>query len=162
MINDQVMFIGDHEDDEEDDHEEEMESPLVLKACKHGFEFDHVQKQDPSPCNEIAKPKNCQKDADVKDSMDLDFEGTKKTVMKSGERTTLADLLRADSEHNLLKNNNNLSDKHNLRVYHLDNNIGKESIKSSLISKKKEKLRKDDSRYSFRKTKQVSNYPISL
>ncbi|KAI3743991.1 hypothetical protein L1987_57063 [Smallanthus sonchifolius] len=130
MNNDQVLFFnddGDHDDD------------------------DHVEKQDLSPCDDVAKPNNCQRDV-VKDSM---------KITKSGERTTLADLLRVDSEKNLFKSCNELSNDHKIKVpYHDDDNNnnnnhnGTKSIKSFLISKAKKKLRKDDSAQPMKKTKQ--------
>ncbi|KAI3818491.1 hypothetical protein L1987_12300 [Smallanthus sonchifolius] len=146
FMNNQVLFFddgGDDDDDDDDDHDEEMEYPLVLKASKHGF--DHVEKQDLSPCVEVAKPNNHQENL-VKDSM---------KISKSRERTTLADLFRSDSENSLLKSNE-LSDDHKIKVpYHDNNNIGTESIKSFLISKMRKKLRKDDSAQPIKKTKQL-------
>ncbi|KAI3796481.1 hypothetical protein L1987_39152 [Smallanthus sonchifolius] len=140
MNNDQVLFFND----------DEMECPLVRKASKHGF--DHVEKQDLSQCDGVAKPNNHQLDVVVKEySM---------KITKSGERTTLADLLRVDSEKNLFKSYNELSDDQKIKApYHDDddnnNNTSIESIKSFLISKGKKKLGKDDSAQPIKKTKQL-------
>nr|QIG55757.1 Tiller Angle Control 2 [Chrysanthemum x morifolium] len=141
FVNTQLLFLGDHKD-EEDAYEDEMECPLVLKACKHGF--DHVQEQDPSPLDEVAKPKNDQKDIGA---LEL------KKIRKSGDRTTLADLLRIDSENNLVMNNNKLSEDHKFKVPYHDNKTGRESIKSFLISRKK--FAKDDSAQVIKETKRL-------
>ncbi|KAI3498188.1 hypothetical protein L1887_33957 [Cichorium endivia] len=145
----QVLFVG-NEDDEED-QEQEMKCPLVLNACKHGF--DHVQKQDPSPREKVAKLNNGKEDVGAKDLKVLDIEGTEKNeVRNSGERTTLADLLWGDSEKNLL-NNKKLCDDRFKVTDHVS--TGTESIKSSLISKKNKKLEKDDSTHPIKKTKRL-------
>ncbi|XP_024988917.1 uncharacterized protein LOC112523523 isoform X1 [Cynara cardunculus var. scolymus] len=154
----QVLFFGDHEDQEEEkeeDQEGEMECPLVLKASNHGFD----QKQDP---DEAAKPNNG--GGYVKDSVDLDMEILKK-IKKRGERITLADLLWADSENNLLKNNKLSDDDHHNKVIKVPT-VSSESIKKHdahdddhdgcLISKKKKKLPKDDSAdHPIKKTKRL-------
>ncbi|KAI3731837.1 hypothetical protein L1987_63027 [Smallanthus sonchifolius] len=144
FMNNQVLFFHDGNDDNDDDHDEEMECPLVLKASKHGF--DHVEKQDLSPCDEVAKPNNHQDDL-VKDSTE---------ISKIRERTTLADLFRFDSENNLFKSNE-LSDDHKIKLpYHDNNNTRTESIKSFiLISKMRKKLTKDDLAKPIKKTKQL-------
>ncbi|KAL7607169.1 hypothetical protein Lser_V15G15685 [Lactuca serriola] len=141
----QLLLFG-HDDDEED-QEGEMEWPLVLKACKHGFH--HVQKQDPSPCDKVAKPNNGKEEVDAKDPTNLNTECTEKKIMNCGERTTLADLLWGDSEKNLLKEK--LCDPFNV-PYHVSTCT--ESIKSTLISKKK-KIEKDDSTHPIKKTKRL-------
>ncbi|KAL8249521.1 hypothetical protein R6Q59_006389 [Mikania micrantha] len=132
----QVLFF-----DDSDDHDKEMECPLLLNAC-----MNDVEKLDLSPCDDVPKPDNHQEDH-VKDL-------TK--IKKSGERTTLADLLRADSEISLFKNFNELSDDHMIKVPYDDyDNSGTVSIKSFLISKTKKKLRNETSAQLIKKTKQL-------
>ncbi|KAI7747658.1 hypothetical protein M8C21_017527 [Ambrosia artemisiifolia] len=137
FINNQVMFL----DDDGDDHDEEIESPLVRKVSNHNV-FDHVEKQNLTPCDEVAKLDKHQEDDvnAVKDS-------TK--VKKSGERITLADLLRADPENNLP---DELSDSNSNNNSNYGNT---ESIKSFLVSKVKKKLGKDGSTQPIKKTKQL-------
>ncbi|KAJ0444509.1 hypothetical protein HanIR_Chr16g0832621 [Helianthus annuus] len=125
------------------DHDEEMESPLVQKASKHGV--DHVEKHNLSPCDEVAKNNNHQED----DVVVKDLTKGK----KSGERITLADLLRVDSEDNLLKNDE-LTDDRKINVGYKNSNTSTGSIKSFLVSKAKKKLGKDDSAQPIKKTKQ--------
>ncbi|KAI3719568.1 hypothetical protein L6452_20470 [Arctium lappa] len=157
-VNDQVLFFGDHEDqDHEDDQEGEMEcSPLALKASNHGF--DHVDDQKQDPDHEVAKPNNGQEY--VIDSMDLDIDMERlKKIKKSGERITLADLFWADSENNKLYDHD-----HDHKVIKIPT-MSTESIKKHgandddhgfLISKKKKKLPKDDSAdHPINKTKRL-------
>ncbi|XP_076954513.1 protein TILLER ANGLE CONTROL 1-like [Bidens hawaiensis] len=112
-----------------DDNDEKMESPiLVQKDSSHGFDHqeDHVAKANKDQENEV-----------VKDATN---------IMKSGERTTLADLFRADSESDSFKNDDSSNS---------NSNNDNESIKSFLISKTKKKLEKDGLAQPFRKTKQL-------
>ncbi|KAJ0682825.1 hypothetical protein HanPI659440_Chr16g0651711 [Helianthus annuus] len=145
FMSNKVMFVDVTSDDH--DHDEEMESPLVQKASKHGV--DHVEKHNLSPCDEVAKNNNHQED----DVVVKDLTKGK----KSGERITLADLLRVDSEDNLLKNDE-LADDPKINVG--NNNANKNgntstgSIKSFLVSKAKKKPGKDDSAQPIKKTKQ--------
>ncbi|KAJ9539097.1 hypothetical protein OSB04_031830 [Centaurea solstitialis] len=85
------------------EYEREMEFPLMLKACKHGFFGDQKPNDDhhhhPQCDDETCKPN------DYNDNEDgLEFDQVKKESSKAGERITLADLFWADSEKNLLKN----------------------------------------------------------
>ncbi|KAK1425281.1 hypothetical protein QVD17_20631 [Tagetes erecta] len=139
FMNDQVLFFdGEHNDDE-------MASPLVQKACEHVFD-DHVEKQDLSPCDEVLE--SHQENVVVKDAM---------KVRKRRERTTLADLLREDSEDNLLSK---LSHDHKIKAHYNDddnndNDIGIGRIKSFLISKTKKKLGGDDLAQPIKKTRRL-------
>ncbi|KAF5761605.1 hypothetical protein HanXRQr2_Chr16g0767041 [Helianthus annuus] len=151
FMSNKVIFVDvngdDHDHDHDHDHDEEMESPLVPKASKHGV--DHVEKHSLSPCVEVAKNKNHQED----DVVVKDLTKGK----KGGERITLADLLRVDSEDNLLKNDE-LADDPKINVGNNNaNKIGNTStgsIKSFLVSKAKKKPGKDDSAQPIKKTKQ--------
>ncbi|KAJ0439421.1 hypothetical protein HanHA300_Chr16g0625151 [Helianthus annuus] len=143
FMSNKVIFVDVNGDDH--DHDEEMESPLVQKASKHGV--DHVEKHNLSPCDEVAKNNNHQED----DVVVKDLTKGK----KSGERITLADLLRVDSEDNLLKNDE-LTDDRKINVGYKNSNTSTGSIKSFLVSKAKKKLGKDDSAQPIKKTKQVS------
>ncbi|XP_076950235.1 protein TILLER ANGLE CONTROL 1-like [Bidens hawaiensis] len=136
----QVLFIDDNDDDEE------MESPLVQKpSSNHGLDHqeDHVAKDDKYQEDEIV----------VKDATN---------IKKSGERTTLADLFRADSESDHLFKNDELVNDRMIKVsYHSSSssnsisNKDDESIKSFLITKTKKKLGKDGLAQPFWKTKQL-------
>ncbi|KAM0048173.1 hypothetical protein Hdeb2414_s0008g00271471 [Helianthus debilis subsp. tardiflorus] len=149
FMSNKAMFVDVNDDDDDDDHDEEMESPLVQEASKHGVDHVENEKHNLSPCVEVAKNNNHQEDDVVKDL-------TK--GKKSGERITLADLLRVDSEDNLLKNDE-LADDHS--KINVGNNNGNKnsntstgSIKSFLVSKAKKKPGKDDSAQPIKKTKQ--------
>ncbi|XP_071716620.1 protein TILLER ANGLE CONTROL 1-like [Rutidosis leptorrhynchoides] len=119
-----LVFVGECECDQDT----EMEVPLVLKAAKHGFVHD--QKTDHLKYEKSTEPN--------------DDEAKKEK--KVGERITLADLLWADSENNLLKKKKlaydqdhvkveyNSTDKSNMKHESNDDNV-------SLISNKK--LEKD-------------------
>nr|GEW43826.1 hypothetical protein [Tanacetum cinerariifolium] len=110
----------------------EMEFPLVLKACNHGFLSD--QKHDNPQCDtdsELIK----YREVDGLEDNDL-----VKEAKNAGERITLADLFWADSEKNLLKNKKLADEDHvklpcdtaksNTKGALNDDNVG-------LISKKK-------------------------
>lgn len=141
----QVLFVDD-DNDHDDANDEEMESPLVQRpSFNHGLDHqeDHVAKDDKHQEDEIV----------VIDATN---------IKKSGERTTLADLFRADSENDLFKNDELANDRMIKVSYHsnsISNSISNnddESIKSFLITKTKKKLGKDGLAQPFRKTKQVS------
>ncbi|XP_076926723.1 protein TILLER ANGLE CONTROL 1-like [Bidens hawaiensis] len=136
----QVLFV-----DDDDDHDEEMESPLVQKpSSNHGLDHqeDHVAKANKHQEDEVV----------VKDATN---------IMKSGKRTTLADLFRADSESDLFKNDELVNDRMIKVSYHSNSssnsnsNNDNESMKSFLITKTKKKLGKDGLAQPFRKTKQL-------
>ncbi|KAI3681895.1 hypothetical protein L6452_36701 [Arctium lappa] len=138
------LFIDDEDDG--GDNEREMEFPLVLKACKHGFFHDHPQ------CDETnSKPNDHDEDGHVEDLKGLDSDQVKKEK-KGGERITLADLFWADSEKNLLKKKKlaDDEDQDHVQVLHYDHDHTNESNakngshddRVALISKKK--LTKDD------------------
>lgn len=150
LNNNQVLFFEDGGDI--GDHDDEMESPLVRKACEHVFD-DHVEKKDLSPCDEVDKLENHQENLVVKGAM---------KVRKSGERTTLADLLREDSkDYNLLEKLSD--DDHKINDDDNNNDIGAESVKSFLISKyKKKNLGKNALAQPIKKTKRVSFYSIII
>ncbi|XP_023746513.1 protein TILLER ANGLE CONTROL 1 [Lactuca sativa] len=93
------LFVADNGDEDHNGEQElEMEFPLVLKACKHGF--FHDQKDDHQQCDEVSKTDDRK---DVEDLEGVDVDDVKR-ARKIGQRTTLADLFSADSETNLLKN----------------------------------------------------------
>ncbi|MFS8027395.1 hypothetical protein Hanom_Chr16g01498201 [Helianthus anomalus] len=145
LMSNKAMFVDVNDDD--DDHDEEMESPLVQEASKHGVDLVENEKHNLSPCVEVAKNNNHQED----DVVVKDLTKGK----KSGERITLADLLRVDSEDNLLKNDE-LGDDRKINVGNKNSNSSTGSIKSFLVSKAKKKPGKEDSAQPIKKTKQVS------
>ncbi|CAH1447791.1 unnamed protein product [Lactuca virosa] len=101
------LFVADNGDEDDNGEQElEMEFPLVLKACKHGF--FHDQKDDHLQCDEVSKTDD-RKDVEDPEGVDVD---EVKRVRKTGQRTTLADLFSADSETNLLKNKRLANEDH--------------------------------------------------
>ncbi|XP_024992377.1 uncharacterized protein LOC112526340 [Cynara cardunculus var. scolymus] len=130
-------------DDDGGDQEREMNFPLVLKACKHGFLHD--QKDDHHPqysCDATCKPSDHDEDG-VEDLAGLDTDQVKKE-RKAGDRITLADLFWADSEKNLLKKNKLAdNDEDHVKVLHYDHDTTESNTKHAsnddrvaLISKK--------------------------
>nr|XP_043621825.1 protein TILLER ANGLE CONTROL 1 [Erigeron canadensis] len=92
----------------DEDEEEDMEHPLVLKACKHGF-FDDHKKDDHHykylpQCDEISQLNDHDEDGVVEDTDDL-MMMMKYQKKAAGERITLADLFLADSQKIALLNN---------------------------------------------------------
>lgn len=122
------LCVGDNVDeDDEGCQEGEMELPLVLKACKHGFFHDQDK--------DVIKPDVTSKLNEIED-YGVEESDQVKNARRAGERITLADLFWADSEKNLLKNKN-LADKDHVKA---DDSNAKHDLNEdrvALISKKK-------------------------
>nr|QIG55756.1 Tiller Angle Control 1 [Chrysanthemum x morifolium] len=125
------LCVGDNVDeDEEGCQEGEMELPLVLKACKHGF-FHDQDKDVIIP--DVTSKLNDHEDYGVEETDQV------KNARRAGERITLADLFWADSEKNLLKNKN-LADSEKKNASKADDSNAKHHLNEdrvALISKKK-------------------------
>ncbi|KAI3494874.1 hypothetical protein L1887_36871 [Cichorium endivia] len=142
------LFVGDNGDEDDcGEQEGEIEFPLVLKACKHGF--FHDQKDEHPQCDEFSKPNDREDNVDDLKGFATDQVQKKRS---NGERITLADLFLADSKKNFLKNKR-MADEDHAKLHYNPTESNKKHASNddrvALISKKKRT--KDNTTHTIKK-----------